>query len=474
VRFGVCLHRLRMEVRDMRNIAIFSFVGFILLLGMSLSLAQEADRSAFPDMDNILSMPERAAVMHEWLKWRLENILPAVMRREGIDLWLIICGENNEDPVYLTLMPEPALMASGTTFLVFHDLGEEQGVERFASGAYIPLGSLYQSLPRLNKEDRWANLAQFIQQRNPQKIGINFSDNWNFGDGLAASKEKKLRDSLDASLTPRLVSAEKVCVGWLETRSPQELSVYRHICGVAHNMIAEMFSNRVIIPDVTTSDEVVWWWRQKVADLGMQTWFQPTLRIQRYVESKGVTVIGYGRGEVKPEDKIIRRGDLIHCDVGVIYLGLTTDNQQLAYVCRTGEDKAPDGLVQGLKNANRLQDIFMGEFQAGISGYDTALAAVKKAEAEGLKPLIYSHPIGYHGHGAGPTLGSYRRGVQRSVRADYPIYNNTCYAIELNNAYIVPEWGNAEVKFYLEEDAAFTQDGCRFIDGRETKLILIK
>ncbi|MGD2272426.1 MAG: M24 family metallopeptidase, partial [Desulfobacterales bacterium] len=191
-------------------------------------------------------------------------------------------------------------------------------------------------------------------------------------------------------------------------------------------------------------------------------------------EGKGVVAIGYGREEVKAEDKVIRRGDLIHCDVGIVYLGLTTDTQQLAYVCRAGEDKAPDGLVQGLKNANRLQDIFMGEFQEGKSGYDTALAATKKAEAEGLKPMIYSHPLGYHGHGAGPTLGSYRRGVKRSVRADYPVYLNTCYAIELNNAYNVPEWGNEEVKFYLEEDAAFTIAGCWFIDGRETELFLIK
>ncbi len=456
----------------MRSKAVL--VGLVLVLGMSLSLAQEVERAAFPDMDNILSIPERAAVMRDWLEWRLENVLPAVMRREGIDLWLVICGENNEDPVFLTLMPEPALMASGTTFLVFHDLGPENGVERFASGAYVPLGSLYKPLPRLNKEDRFANLAQIIRERNPKKIGINVSDNWHFGDGLAASKEKKLRESLDASLAARLVSAENVCVGWLETRSPQELSVYRHICGVAHNIIKEMFSNRVIIPDVTTSDEVVWWFRQKVADLGLLTWFQPTLRIQRYVEGEGFKAIGYGGEEVEPREKIIRRGDLIHCDVGVVYLGLATDNQQLAYVCRVGEDKAPDGLEQGLKNANRLQDIFMGEFQPGRSGYDTALASVKKAEAEGLKPLIYSHPIGYHGHGAGPTLGSYRRGVQRSARADYPLLINTCYSIELNNASIVPEWGNAEVKFYLEEDAAFTKDGCRFIDGRETKLYVIK
>jgi len=458
----------------MRYKAILCGVGLVLAFSVSFSTAQEAETPAHQDMGNILSIPERAAVMQEWLEWRLEHILPTIMRREGIDLWLIICGENNEDPVYLTLMPEPALMASGTTFIVFHDLGEELGVERFASGAYVPLGSLYKRLPTLDKEDRFANLARFIQERNPGKIGINFSDNWHFGDGLAASKEKKLRESLGPALSARLVSAENVCVGWLETRSPRELSVYRHICGVAHDMIAEMFSNRVIIPDVTTSDDVVWWWRQKVNDLGLRTWFQPTLRIQRYVPGEGVKAVGYSGEEVKPEDKIIRRGDLIHCDVGILYLGLATDNQQLAYVCRVGEDLAPAGLERGLKNANRLQDIFMGEFQAGVSGYDTALAAAEKAEAEGLKPHIYSHPIGYHGHGAGPTLGSYRRGIRRSVRADYPLYINTCYSIELNNVSIVPEWGGAEVRFSLEEEAAFTRDGCRFIDGRETKLYLIK
>ncbi len=458
----------------MRGKAILSAVGLLLVFWFSFSSAQEAGTAGPRDLDNILSMPERAAVMQEWLEWRLEHILPSVMRREGIDLWLIICGENNEDPVYLTLMPEPALMASGTTFIVFHDLGQERGIERFASGAYVPLGSLYKPLPTLDKEDRFANLARFIQQRNPRKIGINVSDQWHFGDGLAASKEKKLRESLGPSLAERLVSAENVCVGWLEHRSPRELSVYRHICGVAHDIIAELFSNRVIIPDVTTSDEVVWWWRQKVNGLGLCSWFQPTLRIQRYIEGEGVKAIGYGGEEVKPEDKIIRRGDLLHCDVGLVYLGLATDNQQLAYVCRLNEDRAPDGLVQGLKNANRLQDVFMGEFQAGRSGYDTALAAAEKAEAEGLKPHIYSHPIGYHGHGAGPTLGSYRRGIRRSVRADYPLSLDTCYSIELNNVSVVPEWGGAEVRFSLEEEAAFTRDGCRFVDGRQTRLYVIK
>lgn len=446
----------------------------ILCICFTAAAAQEYGVTDVKDIENILSMEERAKVMEKWLQWRLDNILPQIMRREGIDLWLIICGEENEDPVYLTLMPEPALMASGTTFIVFHDRGKEAGVERFASGAYVPIKHMYKSLPRIDKKNRFEMLADFIKKSNPKKIGINVSDSWHFGDGLAASKEKKLRQLLGPEMSTRLVSAEKLCVGWLETRSPQELSIYRHICGIAHDMIAEMLSNKVIIPDVTTTDEVVWWWRQKVNDLGLITWFQPTLRIQRFVEGEGVKAIGYGGRPAETEYSVIQRGDLIHCDVGIVYLGLATDTQQLAYVCRVGEDDAPEGLKQGLKNANRLQDIFMQEFEEGRSGYDVASSASEKAKVEGLKPLIYSHPIGFHGHGAGPTLGSYRRGLRRSPRGDYPLFLNTCYSIELNNAFNVPEWGNGKVKFYLEEDASFTSEGCKFIDGRETKLYLIK
>jgi len=450
------------------------FCSVFLLILVSFSFAQEYGVTGVQDFKNILPVKERAAVMEQWLLWRLDNIIPEIMRSEGIDMWVIICGENNEDPVYLTMMPEPEMMAAGTTFIIFHDKGESGGVERFASGAYISITHLYKSLPRERGKDRFESLADFIKERNPDKIGINISDNWHFGDGLTATKKKKLEEALGTEYSSRLVSAERLCVRWLETRTPAELSVYRYIGGIAHDMIAEMFSNKVVVPDVTTADDLVWWWRQKVVDLGLKTWFQPTLRIQRYVEGEGVKTFGYKREEVKEEDKIIRRGDIIHCDVGIVYLGFTTDTQQLAYICKIDEDDAPEGLKQGLKNGNRLQDIFMNEFKEGRSGYDIAYTASEKAKAEGLIPSIYSHPLGFHGHGAGPTLGSYRSGVTRSVRADYPVYLNTCYSIELNNGYIVPEWGNQEVKFYLEEDASFTKNGCKFLDGRETKLYLIK
>jgi len=449
-----------------------SFLIAALVLFFSFSLAQEYGVTGVNDFENILPVEKRAKVMEEWLIRRLDTIIPDIMDREGIDMWLIICGENNEDPVYLTMMPEPALMAAGTSFIVFYDTGT--GVERYASGGYVPIDHIYKSLPRERGKDRFESLADFIGKRNPEKIGINMSDNWNFGDGLPASKYLKLKEALGDNYSSRLVSAERLCVAWLETRSQQELSVYRYICGIAHDMIAEMFSNKVVVPGITKSDDLVWWWRQKVVDLGLKTWFQPTLRIQRYVEGEGLKKLGYGGEKIGEEDKIIRRGDLIHCDVGIVYLGLATDTQELAYICKKGEEDAPQGLKQGLKNANRLQDIFMNEFKEGRSGYDIAHTATEKAKAEGLIPSIYSHPIGFHGHGAGTTLGSYSRGVTRSVRADYPVVLNTCYSIELNNGYNVPEWGNEEVKFYCEEDAMFTEDGCKFIDGRQTKLYLIK
>jgi len=447
---------------------------FLSLLFAVNSFSQDYGITGARDINNILPVREQAKIREQWLEWRLTHILPGLMRAEGIDMWLVLCREYNEDPVYLTLVPEQTKAGKGN--LIFIDEGEPGGVERYTMSSYRTLVTMYKVLPRERNKSQMENLAEFIKKRNPQRIGINVSGSWRHADGLTASLKENLEKALGPEYATRLVSAEKLCIRWLETRSPQELSVYRHICGVAHDIISEFYSNQVIIPDITTTDDVVWWIRQKIRDIGLSAWFNPTIRLQRYSKDTGLKAIGYGRMNEKytEEDKIIRRGDLIHCDIGIMYLGLATDTQEMAYVYKTGEDDAPEGFKEGIKRANRLQDIFMNEFKAGRSGNDVFLAALKKAKEEGLKPSIYTHPLGNHGHAAGPTLGSSGRQTPIPITGDYPLYENTCYSIELNNKYNVPEWGKSEVTFYLEEDAAFTGNGCKFIDGRQIKLYLIK
>ncbi len=441
-------------------------VALILLLAIP-AIPEDRGVAAVDDSQNILAERDRARVMNEWLKWRLENIVPELMRREGIDMWLVINREYNEDPVYMSLVPEPVMYARRTSILIFHDRGKEAGVERM-SGSYYGMGEWYKSTWVDKKKLQFESLADFIKRRDPKKIGINVSSRWAFGDGLSVSLREKLGKALGSELSSRFVSAENLCVGWLEIRSPMELSAYRHICGIAHDIIREFFSNKIITPDITTPDDVVWWIRDKFRELKLDTWFQPSISIQRHKSE----------AEKYSDDRsVIRRGDLLHCDVGIKYLGMCTDMQWQAYVCKIGEEDAPEGLKEALRRANRVGEVFMNEFQLGRTGKQITDSAMRKTEAEGLKPLIYSHPVGFHGHGAGCQLDA--RPLERAPEGiekqmEYPLYYNTVYAIEFSSTSTVPEWDGQEVRIGFEENGVFVREGCKWVDGHQIDLFLIK
>jgi hypothetical protein len=248
------------------------------------------------------------------------------------------------------------------------------------------------------------------------------------------------------------------------------------MCAIAHEIIRGAFSNRVIIPDVTTLGDVIWWTKQKVADLGIGTWFKPYVSIRRYKNRKIVQYNGYDPDE-KGSKVVIKRGDLLHCDLGLNYLGLCTDMQWWGYVCEIGEEEAPQGLKTALNRSTRLAEILMSEFKAGRSGREIANSAMRKAEKEGLRPLVWAHPVGVHGHGAGcfidarPPETTDERNV---LRFDYPLYANTCYAIELGSTTSIPEWDNLDLRLDFEENAVFTKGVCGYLDGHQIDFLLIK
>ena len=414
----------------------------------------------------IMTKQEQAEVVNDWQEWRIENILPEIMRRAGIDMWLVMNREYMEDPVYFTLVPRPVMYSGGQVVLIFQDMGPGKGIERFCSAPGGVPG--YKNIWRPRNKKQMANLADFIRERNPEKIGINVSSDWPLADGMSASQRDKLEDGLGAELSRKLVSAEDICVGWLETRSPQELDAYPHICGIAQDLIAEFFSNEIIMPGVTTANEVRWWIRQRIEELGLETWFHPSVDIVR----------SEAEADKHPkDDNVIRRGDVLHCDVGIVYLGLCTDMQWQAYVLRTGETDVPAGIQKALDNANRMADIFMAEFQEGRTGAEIRDITMEKLEEEGLNGLIYTHPLGFYGHAAGCTPDARdpdRIDEGNPPKWDYPLYLNTVYAIEFSCTTPVPEWGGQDLRIGYEEDAAFTQKGCRFIDGRQREFLIIK
>lgn len=425
-----------------------------------MSAAVLAFPAAAGEIPHILTLREQAAVYDASLKVRLEQIVPEIMREEGIDLWLVICRENNEDPVYSSLVPFTALYASRLQMLVFHDRGAA-GFDRFSVN-FRQMGEWYKSAWDPSTMDQWARLAEVIRERNPKVIGINESAIDNYGDGLTASLKARLLEALAPEYAKRVTSAARVAVRVLERRTPAELAIYPQIMGIAHAIIAEAFSNQVITPGVTTTEDVVWWMRERTRRLGFTSWFQPSVSIQRPKDSPF------------KNSPVIQRGDLLHCDFGIVYLNLCTDTQQHAYVLKEGETEAPEGLRRALALGNRLQDIHVEEMRPGRTGNQVLASALKRAKDEGLRPSIYSHPLGAHGHAAGSPVGMTDKQDGVPGEGDYPLYADTVHSIELNNRADVPEWSNQEVRIALEQDAVLAKTRTYFLDRRQTAFHLIR
>ena len=433
----------------------------LLLFALLLAADATAQSPRYPDpAERVLTHREQATLVKGWIQKRFDTLMPTLMQRTGIDMWIIVSREYNDDPVFRSMAPLTTYSSRRRTILVFYNPGGGKPVERLSIGRFDYDG-LFTVVPTPN-DGQYEGLRKVVEERNPRVIGINESDSWNHADGLTANEKRRLTTALGPQYAARMKSAEMLAVGWLEMKLPEELEAYRHAMKVAHLVIREAFSNKVITPGKTTNEDVVWWMRQRVVEMGLGKWFQPSITIFR-------------QGGVKPGEQVIQPGDMLHTDFGLVYLGFSTDTQHNAYVLKPGESDAPQGLKDGLKAANRLQDITMRFATAGNSGNDALRAARQLAIKEGIVPSIYCHPIGYHGHAAGPPIGmtDYQEGVP--VRGDYIFQTYTWHSIELNATAKVPEWGGQDVRFALEEDAALMPDGkWDWIDGRQTEFYLIK
>lgn len=415
----------------------------------------------------ILPLRAQMAVRNRWLKERLDTLIPELMAREGFDMWIVAAREYNEDPVIMTLLPEPSMSARRRTILVFNRK-QDGSVERLTLDRY-GFGEFYTKGWDPAKEDQFACLKRVVAERKPQTIGLNVAENFAFGDGLSHSEYEKINEALGRTYAKRIQSAERLCVGWLERRIDAELAVYPGLAEMGHALIAEAFSTRVITPGITTTDDVVWWFRQTMHDMGLKAWFQPSVEIQ----ANGLSFHGPAGGGKGEPRKLILPGDLLHCDVGFYYLGLATDHQQHAYVLKAGESDAPTGLKAALADGNRLQEIHMQAMQIGRTGNEVLKAALDQAKNEGISPQIYSHPLGYHGHAAGPVIGLWDAQEGVPGRGDYPVFDQTCYSIELNVTKPIPEWADQVVRIALEEDAVLSGGQMRWLHGRQIEFHLI-
>lgn len=414
----------------------------------------------------VLSLKERALKIDEIQKDRFDNLLPKLMEDTGIDLWVLITREYNEDPVIKTLLPPTWLNARRQTILVFSKNKDSEGITSAAITRY-PFGKLIPSIWNKEKQpNQWQALADYIVSKNPKNIGINTSKSFALADGLVKTDYDALMQVLPEAYKSKVVSAEQLAIGWIETRTAKEMVLYEDLVAITHQIIAEAFSSKVITAGKTTTDDVVWWLREKVLSLGLDTWFHPTVDVQRANESDLYAF------DSKSKFDIIQPGDLVHCDFGISYLSLNTDCQELAYVLKPGEKQAPDFLVAALAQGNQVQDIFTNNFKAGVSGNVILKKSLEAGRAEGLRPQIYTHPLGTFGHSAGTTLGMWDSQNGVAVNGDYPLHLNTAYAIELNTSVYIDEW-KKDIRIMLEEAGFFGSDGFRYINKRQEKLLLI-
>ena len=428
---------------------------------VSAPIVMSETEAQAPALPPILNARERAATENRILAARLDMIIPAIMREQGVDLWLMVAREYFEEPVVASMLDAENMHARRRTILIFHDPGNGKPVERLTVSRY-GLGGLFAPAWDPNKQpDQWQAVADIIAARDPAKIAINTSDLYQFADGMTLSQYEKFTGALPASLRSRIVSGEGLAIRWLETRTPAEMEIYSSVLRTAHAIIAEAFSRAVITPGVTTAEQVQWWYRDRLLQLGLEPWFHPSVAIQR-AGAKGML----------EGDEVIQPGDLLWTDFGINYLRLNTDTQHLAYVLKLGERDAPAGLKQGLANSNRVQDILMRQFAVGRSGNAALALARAEAVAAGLDPSIYTHPIGLHGHGAGPSIGFWDN-QNADPRGSGVINANTAWSIELTTYAAVPEWGGQRVDFRSEENAFFDGKTVRFIDGRQTEITLI-
>ena len=459
------------------------FAYILLLAGVSVQAQQIQTYRPFG------TLRQQADLQQKWLVQRMNATVPTLMQKYGVEMWIVPMREYNEDPVFSSIVSPTTFAARRRTIYLFSYPcvaqrkalacdgmfeaialgGTSQGgvykAVRSTKPAAGPAGSQQQAQAELWGDEQWQVLKKEIEKRNPQSIAINVSRVFAFNDGLSAGELEGMREALGPKWSAKLKHADDLALELIATRLPEEADTYRTMQQVVWGIIDTAFSNVVITPGVTRTEDVVWWMRQKVNDLGLGTWFHPSVEVQR----KGVTDAQLG------ENPIIQRGDVLHCDFGITAMRLNTDTQHMGYVLLDGETDAPAGLKRALANSNKVQDIVMAEIAPGKTGNAILLASRAKMKAQGLDGTVYTHPIGMHGHGAGPLIGlwDYQDGVPG--RGDAKVIPNMWFSIELQATTPVPEWGNQPVRSAQEEDAVVGADGvARWALKRQTDFHLVR
>ncbi len=430
-------------------------------------------------MDNtgrVIPIRERARIIDDWLEKRLDTLLPPLMAETGIDMWIVASMEENEDSVLKTMLPFKEMKrASRRTILLFFLRGDGTVERLLVSRPNLEYSRFYKAMLLKDKDseptlfttmtpEKFANpegstaiaetqmecLKRVIDERNPTKIGLDFSPTDNYGDGITHGLYTLIAESIGAVNAAKIVSAEKLAIRWLETRLPEEMVAYKGLVTLTAELIKEGLSEKAIHPGVTTCDDLTWWMMQRCEDLHLRLVFPFSISVKR----QGVTGLS--------DDAVILEGDIVHCDGGAEYLGLVSDMQHNSYVLRRGEAEPPAGIAALFRQGCRVQELIAEELRVGRQGNEILVAVLARCRAEGHSALVYSHPVGNYVHCAGPTIGLFSNQSVVKDRGDHVVHDNSIFAIEFCVIGEVPEWNGQKVMMLFETDALVSRGKVEF------------
>jgi Xaa-Pro dipeptidase len=440
---------------------IFVFV----FLAVAAATAQSA-----PKAPKLLPWSQQLAVREKWLAQRHEMILP-MMRAHGIGMWIVVNEEFHDDPLTQYVAP-PRPYAGGRDYFVFTDAGEK-GLRKVAITGFAEenLKQFFESPDEPRPADKV--LPELYEQYKPQKIAISIGGRRGVQRSLTHDTYNLLVEKMGPDAAQHFVPAADLIEDYLDTRIPEEFETYRTMVQLTDVLTRRALSSEVIHPGKTTVGDVRRWLYDQLWENRVTTWFQPDLRVQRR-NRKNDTSRGFLA--VASEEAVIERGDVLHVDFGITYMGLNTDWQKMAYVLMPGEKDVPAGLKAAMKNTNTLQDVLtLRAARPGKPAADVYKETMDEMKQKGIEAQVYSHPIGNQGHGLGPSIDF--RSAQRTdlgATQSKPLRKGAYLSVELNTQTAVPEWEGQKVYIMMEDDAYLTDEGYKFFVPRQEAFYLVK
>ena len=397
---------------------------------------------------------------------KFDLVLPKAMHDNDLDMWIVVMREGLLDPMWEALGRG---YVGDWAYYVFSDRGER--AERAALGVS---GYMLEQCGVYDHFGSAASLAEYVAERDPERIGVNMAESIGGADGLSHTSYLHLREVLGAPYADRLVSAERFVSDFRATRTASEIAAFAQAGEMSREIAERAFSNEVITPGVTALEDVAWWMWDQLLARGLDSSF----------DMPSVYITGPSGIEASSSARIIQRGDLLMIDWGVGFLDFYTDMKRVAYVLREGETEAPPSLQHAFDQAMAVRDIMKASIKPAPTAQQAVDATWAAIEAAGFNRIGFNQPtdnpdvtdvvigphsVGNWGHGFGPSLAFFN-----PTRLTYELRPGTLISVELFAYTANPDWDGAKVRIPLEDDAVVTERGVEWLYPVTRRLLLIR